>query len=344
MRAWDRLRPRRIAAGFTALGLSAAGLIGFAGVASAHLPAESNSCSALTVSLTQYNAPKPGRPAVQKPNYLKVVINGATEDDEAFGSAASFSWINTSGKDYTYDVSITAWDDPTGTKGWTKEYKGTQTGCTVGVSPVAPTIQQPSCDGLQPIPGTFTKPSDTDTIAYTVGIGADSNIVTATAIGKGELTTPATGGWSGDSSSQTCTVTYDAAPPCAVHQPTVSVIGTCNSVTYTLGNPADPQSPAASVSFVIEKSTDGGATYTTVDTVVVAPGDTATKTESGAAIPARAKRVRNARAKGAVNATVKEGLRGSTRASTPCGSSGTRVRGLGGSPLAFQYLVKPDDQ
>ena len=45
MRAWDRLRPRWIAAGFTALGLSAAGLIGFAGVASAHATLVSGSAT-----------------------------------------------------------------------------------------------------------------------------------------------------------------------------------------------------------------------------------------------------------------------------------------------------------
>ncbi|MGH8890197.1 MAG: hypothetical protein ACRDV3_10655, partial [Acidothermaceae bacterium] len=36
MHTWDRVRPRRAAAAFTALALSGAGLIGFAGVASAH--------------------------------------------------------------------------------------------------------------------------------------------------------------------------------------------------------------------------------------------------------------------------------------------------------------------
>jgi hypothetical protein len=88
-------------------------------VASAHTPRVSLTCEAgLTVDLTQYNA--------RNPNSVAVSIDGTAVAGSPFSFAASFVRtfaVTPPTEDHTATVAITAWDDPTGSRGWTRTYE-----------------------------------------------------------------------------------------------------------------------------------------------------------------------------------------------------------------------------
>lgn len=87
-------------------------------------------------------------------------------------------------------------------------------GCSVTpetVTPVAPSITQPTCDGTSNVDGSFTLPT-TEGITYT----KSGNVVTATA-NEGYTLKAASNGWVGNASSQTFTVNYDNTPDCTIH-------------------------------------------------------------------------------------------------------------------------------
>jgi len=229
MYAWDRLRPRRVAAAFTALGLSAAGLIGFAGVASA-LP---------TTSL----------------------------------------------------VGVPSCDTTTGT--WTVQWTGSPKDTPAGdIGTITVTSATPAGSLVVPDQLTTTQaPKSSYTFTQT-GIAGGTTSVTVI-VTEDWVANPAVTGKPAYALTKTPTTTVDLGTcdgPSPTPTPVVSVTTTCNSVTYTLGNTSvvtdGVERPAVSapgtITYTIEKSTDGGTTYTAVDSVDVAPGDTVTKTESGA--------------------------------------------------------------
>jgi hypothetical protein len=297
MHAWNHLRPRRIAAAFTALGLSAAGIIGFAGVASAHGNtlagvAACQSDGTYTITWTASNDWNLSEAAT-----VTASTGGGTLNHSSIGIAASGNGKGGPGKHPyatgtiiqsgvaggTSSASLTisaVWSDGATQKGVVADASGL-TGCgappsspPATVTPAAPSLMQAACNGVTPEAGSITINATTG-VVYQIG----GNPVTGTITGPGTYTITAVPADSTYTLTGTTswTLTIDATPTCTKATPTVSATGTCNAVTYTLTNPT-----AVAVTFVIDKSTDGGTTYTTVDSVTVSAGATTTKTESGA--------------------------------------------------------------
>jgi len=90
--------------------------------ASAHTPSVTAICDELSVSLTNYNAGGTNR--------VVVTIDGDVVDDSQFGS--TYTEVFDAPDKYTsysYQVAVTAHDDPSGAKGWTKTFTGASKAC-----------------------------------------------------------------------------------------------------------------------------------------------------------------------------------------------------------------------
>ncbi len=116
---------RRRAAGFRRGGwflvasLVVLAMFPFAGTAAAHTPKVALTCEGLSLNLTAYNASKGNA------NSVAVSFDGSPVDGSPFAFAGQFSqtWPLPDGTvAHTAKVAISAWDDPTGSKGWTKTY------------------------------------------------------------------------------------------------------------------------------------------------------------------------------------------------------------------------------
>jgi LPXTG-motif cell wall-anchored protein len=111
--------PRRrfgVALGVVLTGV-AAGLIGFAGIASAHTPHLSAECkgetTTLTVKLDSYNA--------RETNTVKVTDGGTTLDEGDFKSSYDKKFDVPGNVDHSFTVKVVAGDDKSGKKGWSFE-------------------------------------------------------------------------------------------------------------------------------------------------------------------------------------------------------------------------------
>ena len=83
--------------------------------------------------------------------------------------------------------------------------------CRTPVSPVAPAVIQPSCDGTHSVPGSFVAPASTDEVRYTVS----GDVVTATILEPDTHEWGALSGYRKQSDSvATYAVTYQATAPC----------------------------------------------------------------------------------------------------------------------------------
>ncbi len=114
-----------------ALGLVVLG--GFVAVsASAHTPDVTASCDALQVNLVKYNT--------GGTNTVVVTIDDkVVEDNTPFGASFSKSYdAPDKYTSYSYEVQVTAHDDPDGTRGWSKTFTGKSTACE-DEQPPAPT-------------------------------------------------------------------------------------------------------------------------------------------------------------------------------------------------------------
>jgi len=111
-------------AALSALLLTVGVTTAIATTASAHTPKVSATCTALSVDLKDYQT-KDG-----ETNHVKVTQAGAVVADDDFGGSykQSFDFAN-SKLNNSWEVKITAWDDPTGSKGYTKTVSGTTSGC-----------------------------------------------------------------------------------------------------------------------------------------------------------------------------------------------------------------------
>jgi len=67
--------------------------------------------------------------APAKVNHVTVTVNGTVVADEDFNQAYSKTFAFAPDQANTYEVVVTAWDDPSGQHGWTFTKSGTQEGC-----------------------------------------------------------------------------------------------------------------------------------------------------------------------------------------------------------------------
>jgi LPXTG-motif cell wall-anchored protein len=138
-----------------------AGLIGFAGIASAHTPAVNAVCkgetSTLSVDLTQY--------AVQrgKTNHVKVTDGTKTLDDVDFQQQYKKSFDASGTEAHTFTVSITAWDDPRGEHKWTRVEKREVAACVTPPKTTTPTSTTPTSSTITTTESTTPPTSVTTT-------------------------------------------------------------------------------------------------------------------------------------------------------------------------------------
>jgi len=115
------------------MALAMVGLTAFAPPASAQVPVPSVSttCEGLTVDLVNYQIDPTGT------NGVIVLVNGVKiANNPNFGTSYNKWFPFVAGQTNAYMVMVKAWDDPTGTLGYTKNFQGTVDGCAV---PPAPT-------------------------------------------------------------------------------------------------------------------------------------------------------------------------------------------------------------
>lgn len=159
------------ALGTLALVLGLVALI--AGPASAHVHTVDASCAAgVTVNLTYYNT--------DHPNHVTVTIDGTVVTDQSFGAGFTKNYPFSSGQGtHTYRVAVTAWDDSTGSSGWTFD-TGTKSisGCETAVTPAAATSTNPYCTAANTVGGGgYTIPAKQTGVQYQLwSAGAWSNI------------------------------------------------------------------------------------------------------------------------------------------------------------------------
>ncbi len=92
-------------------------------------------------------------PADNTPNSVSVTVDGTVVHTAEFGGNYSTAVPVDGSKSHTYAVTITAWNDPTGSKGWTKTFTGKTTACPpVGITVPDLTVTPPTCleDGSLP--------------------------------------------------------------------------------------------------------------------------------------------------------------------------------------------------
>ena len=118
----------------------------------AHTASVSPSCNSLTVNLTYYNG--------RYDNSLVVTIDGVVvENLSDFGTGHSEVYPWSSSANHTYSVVVTAWDDPTGSKGWSKSWNGSWQAC----NPPTTTTTAPPTTTTTAAPTTTTTAAPTTT-------------------------------------------------------------------------------------------------------------------------------------------------------------------------------------
>lgn len=116
-------RPAQLVGLFTTLVLALALMLASPLKASAHIPAVASQCGSLSVNLQNY------RTSYEHYNSLVTTVDGAVVDNVHFGASYTQIYTLTKYADHSYTVQVTAWDDPNGSKGWTKTYAGTIKAC-----------------------------------------------------------------------------------------------------------------------------------------------------------------------------------------------------------------------
>ena len=144
-----------------------AGLIGFAGIASAHTPAVNAVCkgetSTLSVDLTQYATQR------GKTNHVKVTDGTKVLDDVDFQQQYKKSFDASGAEAHTFTVSITAWDDPRGEHKWTRVEKREVAACVTPPKTTTTTTTPPvETTTTEVPPPSSTTPTTTTTVAAPV--------------------------------------------------------------------------------------------------------------------------------------------------------------------------------
>ena len=151
-----RSRPARRLSWLGVISLTAAALIAPAGV-SAHTPKASLTCAdGLKVNLTAYNT--------NGTNTVAISIDGSPVSGSPFTFSSSF--IHTYAVDppteaHTATVAVTAWDDPSGSKGWTKTFNLSIDAC-VEPTPTPTPVPTPTSTPV-PTPTPTPEPTATPT-------------------------------------------------------------------------------------------------------------------------------------------------------------------------------------
>ena len=134
-----------------------------AGPANAHIPTISANCTAgVSVNLTYYNNGQ------SNGNHVTVTMDGTIRESQNFGETfiKTYAWSPTA-PTHTWEVVVTAWDDPTGSKGWSVDKKGTVTGCETEITPAAATSTNPYCTAAGAVGGGgYTIPTKQSGVQY----------------------------------------------------------------------------------------------------------------------------------------------------------------------------------
>jgi hypothetical protein len=148
-----------------------AGLVALvAGPASAHNPNVSASCAAgLSVNLTDYNTGQPNA------NHVTVTIDGTIKTSQAFAGGFTQTYTWAAGASHTYEVVVTAYDDPTGSQGWSIDKTGKLDGCSTAVTVAAVTHTDAACTGAGVVGGGgYTVPTNgTGVKEYDISTGSN---------------------------------------------------------------------------------------------------------------------------------------------------------------------------
>ena len=153
----------------------AASLIGFAGTASAHTPDLKASCegdtTTLWVHLKSYNA--------EKSNTVKITDGGQTLADTSFKSGYEKSFKTSGAVDHVFTVTVKAWDDPQGEKGFsfTKELKVEK--CVIETTTTTTTTESSTSETTPPSE-TSSSPSETPTSSSSSAPPVSSTVVPTT--------------------------------------------------------------------------------------------------------------------------------------------------------------------
>src|SRR5450432_2098479 len=172
----DAIRIRRVAGSGAALIFAAAGLLLTAGVASAHNPSASLTCAdggpVLTISIINYTPTVTNTIAasIDGTSVLPVTDFGGSFSTQITGSDPTVG--------HTAKVNVTAGDDPTGSKGWTREFDLSVDPCASAPSkePSSAPSTAPSTAPSGGVEAATATPPATATIDPAAPVGPSSGI------------------------------------------------------------------------------------------------------------------------------------------------------------------------
>ncbi len=158
-----------------ALALVVASVFGFSKWVSAHNKSYDDKCDKLTLQLTQYASHQ------NKTNTVKVTIDGSEIVNTNFQSSyGPISWPWDETKDHSWQIKVTAWDDPNGNEGWTFSAGGTQKACKPPVTTTSTTTTTTTTTSTTLPPTTTTAP--TTTVAATTTAPSTTAAATTTTL------------------------------------------------------------------------------------------------------------------------------------------------------------------
>jgi hypothetical protein len=147
--------------------------------ANAHTPTVQASCTTLSVNLTNYNGDQ------SQHNSVTVTIDGTVVGSNTnFGTTFTQSYtFSDQTVAHTWQVDYTAWDDPSGSHGWTGSQSGTTTPCVAKDASASISFTGPGCDSAQVLVLGPTANASWGDVTYSGTDNRDFS-VTATATGN----------------------------------------------------------------------------------------------------------------------------------------------------------------
>jgi hypothetical protein len=197
-----RSRPARRLSWLGVISLTAAALVAPAGV-TAHTPKVSLTCDyGLKVNLTAYNT--------NGTNTVAVSIDGSPVAGSPFTFSSSFTHtyaVDPPTEGHTATVAVTAWDDPSGSKGWTKTFDLSIEACvepTPTPTPVptpTPTPEPTATPTPAPTATPTPPPTERATPTPTPAPTGEVDVATGTPQATARATLPATDTFDGSGGS-----------------------------------------------------------------------------------------------------------------------------------------------